>query len=124
MDSAAIIAGARRNTGLNDFDSESFREGLDLVTKNSATNKDLTDVGRQTIAGIAIACLANRLKVADYARRHPEVRDKPISRPVFILGGPRTGTTLTSNLMSMDQNVGRSIAGKASIPCRRRHKPP
>jgi hypothetical protein len=102
MDSAAIIAEARRATGLHDFDSESFREGLDIVTRNLATNRDLSDVGRQTIAGIAIACLMNRLKVADYARRNPEVRNKPVPRPVFILGGPRTGTTLTSNLMAVD----------------------
>jgi hypothetical protein len=69
MDSAAIIAEARRMTGLVDFDSESFREGLDIVTNNLAVTKDLTDMGRQIIAGIGVACLANRLKVADYARR-------------------------------------------------------
>ena len=102
MDSEAIIAEGRRVCALHDFDSESFREGLDLVTKNLAINRYLTDVGRQTIASIAVACLSNRLKVADYARRHPEVRKRPIQKPLFILGAPRTGTTLTSNLMSGD----------------------
>jgi hypothetical protein len=102
MDTSTIIAEARRLTGLNDFDSESFREGLELVARNLAVNRDLSEVGRHTIAGIAVACLANRLKVADYARSHPEVRQKPIPRPLFILGGPRTGTTLTSNLLAVD----------------------
>src|SRR5438067_196586 len=98
MDSAAIIAEARQITGLHDFDSDSFREGLDIVARNIATNKDLSTTGRQGISDIAVSCLANRLRVADYARRHPEIRAKPIPKPVFILGGPRTGTTLTSNL--------------------------
>src|SRR5882672_5841018 len=98
MDSAAIIAEARRVTGLADFDSDSFREGLEMVTHNLAVTQDLTDMGRQTIAGIAVACLANRLRVADYARRHPQIRSRPVDGPVFILGAPRTGTTLVSHL--------------------------
>jgi len=102
MTPEAIIAEARRITGLNDFDSESFREGLELVTRNLETNKDLTDKGREFVTGVAIGCLANRLRVADYARRNPDIHDKPIPRPVFLLGGPRTGTTLFSNLMALD----------------------
>jgi hypothetical protein len=101
-DSAAIIGEARRITGLQDFDSDSFREGLDIITLNIATNKDLSDVGRRDICEIAIACLSNRLRVAHYARRFPEIRAKSIPKPVFVLGGPRTGTTLVSNLMAAD----------------------
>jgi len=33
---------------------------------------------------------------------HPEIRDVPIERPVFILGFPRTGTTLLHNLLAQD----------------------
>jgi hypothetical protein len=55
-DSAAIIGEARRITGLRDFDSDSFREGLDIITLNIAINKDLSDVGRRDICEIAIAC--------------------------------------------------------------------
>jgi hypothetical protein len=101
-DSAAIVAEARRITGLNDFDSDSFREGLDIITRNIAINKDLSDAGRRDIREIAIACLSNRLRVAHYARRFPEIRAKAIPKPVFVLGGPRTGTTLVSNLMAAD----------------------
>lgn len=100
--SAGIIEAARRTTQLHDFDDESFREGLDLVTRNLAVNPSLSEAGRETIAGIAVACLANRLRVADYARRHPRVMDRPVARPIFILGAPRTGTTLVSHLLAAD----------------------
>ena len=86
MDSATLIADARRAAGLTDFDSESFREGLDIVAANLANSTDLTDIGRKTIAGIATRMLANRLRIADYARRHPAILSRTVARPVFILG--------------------------------------
>lgn len=101
-DSESIVAAARASTQLQDFDSESFREGLDLVTRNLATNPTLSEAGRQMLAGVSLACLANRLRVADYARRHPEVLERAVERPIFILGAPRTGTTLTSHLLAAD----------------------
>jgi hypothetical protein len=102
MDSAAIIAEARRISGLEEPDSDSFREGLDILTGHLAVARELNDTGRQTIAGIAAAMLANRLRVADYARRHPEILRRAIEAPVIILGMPRTGTTMLSHLLSVD----------------------
>lgn len=101
-DSESIIAAARASSGVHDFDSESFREGLDLVTRNFATNRTFSEAGREMLAGVSVACLANRLRVADYARRHPDVLERAVERPIFILGAPRTGTTLTSHLLAAD----------------------
>ena len=46
--------------------------------------------------------LANRLKIVDYAKRHPELTERPIEKPLFVFGLPRTGTTLTINLLVSD----------------------
>jgi hypothetical protein len=46
--------------------------------------------------------LATRLRIDDYIRRNPTVVDAPIKRPVFILGMPRTGTTMLSYLLDAD----------------------
>lgn len=101
-DRESIIAAARAASGLHEFDSESFREGLDLVAQNLATNPTLSEAGREMLAGVSVACLANRLRVADYARLNPELLERSVERPVFILGAPRTGTTLTSHLLATD----------------------
>jgi hypothetical protein len=53
--------------------------------------------------------LKNRLLVEDVVRRHPEIADVEISRPIVILGLPRTGTTHLHNLMSADPAL-RSLA--------------
>jgi Sulfotransferase family len=102
IDSDSIVAAARKSTGLEIFDSDSYREGLDLVARNIGANPTLSEAGRQMLAGVSVACLSNRLRVADYARRHPEVLDRAVERPIFILGAPRTGTTLTSHLLAAD----------------------
>jgi hypothetical protein len=102
VDSESIIAAARASAGLQEFDKESFRDGLALVARNFAVNPTLSESGRQMLAGVAVACLANRLRVADHARRYPNLIARSVERPVFILGAPRTGTTLTSHLLAVD----------------------
>jgi hypothetical protein len=42
------------------------------------------------------------MRVDDYIRHNPRVTNAPVKRPVFILGMPRTGTTMASYLMDAD----------------------
>jgi len=44
----------------------------------------------------------NRLKLHDWLSRHPEILEEAIERPIFILGLPRTGTTLLHDLLALD----------------------
>ena len=102
---AALIDQAARATGLSDFGSDSFREGLDVLVDdlNAGAAK-----GWHNEAGIArstrdiLHWLQGRLKIEGYLKQHPELLDRPIERPVFVMGVPRTGTTLMSNLLAAD----------------------
>jgi hypothetical protein len=49
-----------------------------------------------------VGYLSNRLRIVDYLRRHPDLLERPIEAPMFVFGLPRTGTTLTINLLSAD----------------------
>jgi hypothetical protein len=42
------------------------------------------------------------LRLEDLIRRHPEIEEVPIARPIIIVGLPRTGTTHLHNLLSAD----------------------
>jgi len=96
-----LIEAARKATGLQRFDSESFREGLDVLLAD-ANRLDYPDMGVQRFRGAVIGALANRLKTTAYLEQHPELLKRPIERPVFVFGIPRTGTTLLSNLLAAD----------------------
>jgi hypothetical protein len=97
-----VIEAARRQTGLDAFDNDSFREGLDILAYDLARSTVVTELGLQRLGGLYAANLANRLRVSDYLSRHPEVLKAPVEKPVFILGMPRTGTTMTSYLFDQD----------------------
>lgn len=96
-----ILQQAREQTGLKDLDSDSWREGLGVIL-------DLIDDPRMSDNGVAMVekrctdALANRLRVHAYVTEHPEVREQKIERPLFIMGMPRTGTTVASYLLGED----------------------
>lgn len=101
----ALIEQAVGATGLSDFGGDSYREGLDVLVAdlNAGAAK-----GWHNEAGIArsthdiLHWLKNRLRVEDHLRQNPELLSRPVERPVFVMGVPRTGTTLMSNLLAAD----------------------
>lgn len=96
-----LIAEAQRTTGLQRFDSDSFREGLHILVEDlnrEAPAEHFVERNRKDI----VAALATRLKATAYLDAHPELLRRPIEKPVFVFGMPRTGTTLLSNLLSAD----------------------
>lgn len=98
-----LVEQARKATQLERFDSESFREGLEvfLGDVNACT---YTEAGLERVRGSVVGALATRLKTTAYLDRRPELLKRAIERPVFVFGVPRTGTTLLSNLLAADPN--------------------
>jgi len=96
-----LIEEAQKLTGLERFDSDSYREGLEiLVADVNADNRPEPLVER--MKGVILPQLVNRLKVTAYLDQRPELLERPIGKPVFVFGIPRTGTTLLSNLLACD----------------------
>lgn len=98
-----LIERAQRDTGLERFDSESFREGLELFVSDFNTN-ERSEEATQRNADYIVKSLATRLKISAYLEARPELLTRRIERPVFVFGVPRTGTTLLSNLLAADPN--------------------
>lgn len=98
-----IVQKARDMAQLEQFDSESFREGLEFAARAVDANPLRKPEGKAFLEGMYSNNLATRLKLADYARRNPELTKRPIKRPVFVMGMPRTGTTVASYLLGADK---------------------
>jgi len=98
-----IVDAARAKTGgLPEPDSDSWRDGLEILVEDHNKAGRLTERGYQTVHARYVGLLANRMEVDEFMRVHPEVAQSEIKRPVFILGLPRTGTTMLSYLMEAD----------------------
>ena len=104
-----IVAAAVEQTGLDDFGDAllpssvpSFRDGLACYVASLESEARLNDLGGVALPPAVTAALVNRLKVVDWAKQHPEVRDERIEAPVVVIGMFRAGTTLLSNLLDQD----------------------
>jgi hypothetical protein len=62
----------------------------------------LTTLGRVTVRELIVSLLENLLHLEAERARTPAIADRRIESPVFIIGLPRTGTTLLHGLMSED----------------------
>jgi hypothetical protein len=97
-----LLEAAVRRAGSNDFGTEEFREGLGVLLDSLEREAELTALGRLSCRETLLRYLENRLRLADYRARHPEIVSEVITRPIFIVGLPRTGTTILFNLLSQD----------------------
>lgn len=97
-----ILKAARDKAAVGDPDSDSWREGLEILIRDHATTNSLTERGEGMIKGRYVEALAARMQVDDYMRKNPALATTAVKRPVFILGMPRTGTTMVSYLMDAD----------------------
>ena len=95
--------GARAATGLADFGSPYYREGLERTVHALNTEAQLNDLGRVMQHATISNALIQRLKIVDTYKAHPEIANEVIDGPVVILGLPRTGTTALGQLISADR---------------------
>jgi len=97
-----LIAAAQRETGVTNLGDESIIEGLNHLVDALNDEARLSARGEQSVQANLVDMLANRLRVEDYLASHPELLERPVEKPMFVFGLPRTGTTLVINLMSVD----------------------
>jgi hypothetical protein len=101
----ALLADARQQTGLSDYGDPGFVERLDVLLRALREEAGLSPFGVVSNYTLVRQLLCNRLLLEDLVRRHPEIHDVEIARPIIIAGLPRTGTTHLHNLMSADPTL-------------------
>jgi Sulfotransferase family len=105
LDLDDLLAAACKRTGLSEYGDPGFREPLAVLLDAFERDANLSALGRIASRGLVLQLLANRLRIEDLFRRHPEIEREPIERPIIIAGLPRTGTTHLHNLISQDPSL-------------------
>jgi len=101
----AVLSAARHSTGLYDFGSLDFKPRLALWLQSFEEDTQLTALGRAGLFQDCVRHAANRLRIEDLVKRHPEILQIPIHRPIIVVGLPRSGTTHLLNLMGSDTRL-------------------
>lgn len=101
----ALLDEARTATGLQDFGPEDFLQRLDLLLDEWSNDTGITNIGRLTLRNKLLAFAKNRLLIEDLLKRHPEIHEQTIDRPIIVAGLPRSGTTHLLNLLAADKRL-------------------
>ncbi|MCH2173950.1 sulfotransferase [Myxococcota bacterium] len=102
LDPEALCAEACRETGHEDFGTNSFREGLDVLAHSIESESRLTAEALDRARDHLLRLLSTRLRIEQFHRDHPEVAGLEVPQPVFMIGLPRTGTTALAALLQRD----------------------
>ncbi|MFT4570840.1 MAG: hypothetical protein ACI8TX_001231 [Hyphomicrobiaceae bacterium] len=97
----ALLAAAAAEAKLDDFGDPSFREGLGVLLE-TFESAGLKPGGRKRTRRRLHQLLVTRLRAEEAWKQHPEIRERPIRRPLYLTGLPRTGTSTLFNLLACD----------------------
>jgi hypothetical protein len=100
-----LLAAAAALAGSDDLGDPTWQEGFDLLLDGLEHEARLNDVGVEVAATDLTRCLANRMGITAWRREHPEVADGTVVQPIFIVGQPRTGTTILHDLLAQDPTL-------------------
>ena len=102
MSVAEILQGLPEEAVAELVDPE-FGKPFQAVLKGLRRNSDLTLLNRYGEITNLRLHLEARIGVKKAIARNPAILDVPIRKPMYLIGFPRTGTTLLYNLMALDE---------------------
>ena len=102
LDETALVERALR--GHSDFGPErlEFRDGLRALTQALDREAHLNFVGRIAARQDTLRLLRTQVRVLKAIARRPEAVTQRVARPIFVVGLPRTGTTILLALLAQD----------------------
>ena len=117
LDPESLIRSAMRSTGLSDFGADEWREPFEKLCQSMEEDAELNLMGRIRTRSEILQLLEARLQVEDWYKRHPEIEEERIERPMIVIGQGRSGTSFLVNVLAADPNNGALRTWEAIFPC-------
>lgn len=106
LDPDRLVQQACEAAGSEDFgDDSTWRDGLHRLCDGLIRDARLNDLGVEIASMDVLRALTSRLQIVDWRKQHVDIAGQPIARPIFIVGQPRTGTTILFDLLSQDPTL-------------------
>ena len=114
LDPDLLLRNARRHTGLTDVGVRALFRPMERLVEALEREAQLTPLGRVMVRRHLASLLETALLLQ--RDRSAAVGDQRITAPVFIVGLPRTGTTLLHNLLAQDPATRVPLTWEAMFP--------
>ncbi|MBJ7359215.1 sulfotransferase [Nocardioides sp.] len=96
-----LAEASQRAGGLTDT-GDDLTVPLAFFTEALEQEARLTDFGDLVARERILLHLVNRLNYVEDRKKYPEIAEQRVERPVFIIGFPRTGTTILHDILAQD----------------------
>jgi len=117
LDFDSIIEEARQRAGdLEDFGEGPFEPLLRRLIDSLEGDGRLNAIGRMIARERMLGHTANRLSYVNDRKTWPEIANEEIVKPVFIVGMPRTGTTILHDILAVDPDNKAPMTWEAMFP--------
>jgi len=119
LDADALMALARSTTGFTDLgeaDWPGWTDAYEQAVRAIDSEARLHVLGRVLTRGEVLKVLQTWLRLQDYWTARPILAAIPIDAPLFIVGPPRTGTTILLELLALDPQLRAPLAWEALHP--------
>jgi Sulfotransferase family len=97
-----LIETAKRRCDLDDFGEGDFLEGLSRLLASCHREARLNLIGKIALRTDLVRILCSRLSMERDRQLYPNIVRQEIREPLFIVGLPRSGTTLLHALLAVD----------------------
>ena len=116
IEAEVLLAAALKRARRKEFDDPSFVPPLQRLIASCNAESDLNRLGRNAVKFEIRRSLHNLLEFERRERDNPEVLDRPIERPIFITGMPRSGSTFLHRLLVRDPAVAAPLSWRLVHP--------
>ncbi len=110
-----ILKRAERDTGFAFQDAE-FRAGLDQLVEAIPSEGQLNTFGKVVLKQGLTRYAHGRYCIEREIAQNPKILSEPISEPLFIIGMPRTGTTILHALLYQDSQHRAPLCWECLLP--------
>jgi hypothetical protein len=117
FDVDALIAQACELAGSDDFgEPDGWRDDLALLADGLVNESQLSDLGVEIAVMDLVGPLANRLRITQWRKENPAIAAASVEQPIFIVGQPRTGTTILFDLLAQDPDLRPPLTWEVDAP--------
>ena len=102
LSATQLIDKAKRRSRLDDLGQPDVSEPLSRLLESCYREARLNVIGKLALKNDVVRILCNRLLLERDRQRCPEIGRQEIREPLFIVGLPRSGTTLLHMLLAVD----------------------
>jgi hypothetical protein len=97
-----LVETAKRRCGLDDFGEGDFVEALSRLLESCHSQARLSLIGKVALRIDVLQTLCSRLQMERDRQLYPGIAHQEIREPLFIIGLPRSGTTVLQMLLAAD----------------------